>query len=90
MRTTWTSWNTNDMQDAAASEARAGFGALKAQERYFLGPLPYYGAFAEYKEHVANCPVCKRDEFSDCPEGAELLDIAGTGITEQADLALSN
>lgn len=90
MRTTWTSWETDDMQDAAASEARAGFDALGVRERDFLGPLPYYGAYAEYEEHVANCPVCKQDEFSDCPEGAELLDIARTGIGEQADLALSN
>lgn len=90
MRTTWTSWKTDDMQDSAASEARAGFDALRAQERYFLTSLPYYGAYAEYEEHVANCPVCPQDEFVDCPKGAELLDIAGTGITKQADLALSN
>lgn len=90
MRTMWVNWDVNDMQGMADSEARAGFDALRAQERYFLGPLPYYGAYAEYEEHVANCPVCKQDEFSDCPEGAELLDIARTGIGEQADLALSN
>lgn len=90
MRTTWTSWKTDDMQDAAASEARTRFDALEAPERYFLAPLPYYGAYAEYEEHVAGCAPCQQDEFSDCPEGAELLDIARTGITEQADLALSN
>lgn len=90
MRTTWTDWKPDSMQDAAASEARAGFNALKARERYFLEPLPYYGAFAEYEEHVAGCAVCQRDESTDCPEGAELLGIARTGIGEQADLALSN
>lgn len=90
MRTTWTSWKTGDMQDTAESVARAGFNALEVRERYFLGPLPYYGAFAEYEEHIANCPVCPQDESIDCPEGAELLDIARTGITEQADIALNN
>lgn len=90
MRTTWTDWKPDSMRDAAASEARAGFDALKARKRYFLAPLPYYGAYAAYEGHVAGCPVCQQDEFTDCPEGAELLIVARTGITEQADLALSN
>lgn len=89
MRTMWASWDVNDEARAEAA-ARAGFDSLKARTRHFLTPLPYYGAYAEYEEHVAGCAVCKRDVFSDCPEGAEMLDIARTGITEQGDLALSN
>jgi len=41
MRTTWTDWQSSDMQDAADAEARAGFDALKATARHFLTPLPY-------------------------------------------------
>ncbi len=90
MRTTWTDWQPSDMQDAAEAEARAGFDALKATARHFLAPLPYYGAYAEYEEHVANCTVCPQDELVDCAEGAEMLIIARTGIEEQAVLALGN
>lgn len=90
MRTVWVTWGVDDMQDAADSEARAGFDALKATARHFLAPLPYYGAYAEYEEHLANCPVCTQGVFTDCPEGAELLAVARTGIGEQADLALNN
>lgn len=90
MRTVWTKWDVNDMQSAADSEAHAGFDAIKATARHFLAPLPYYGAYAEYEEHVANCTVCQRDAFTDCPEGAEMLGIARTGIEEQAVLARSN
>lgn len=90
MRTTWTTWDVNDMQDAADAGARTGFDALGATARHFLAPLPYYGAYAEYEEHLADCPVCKQDTFTDCPEGAELLAVTRTGIGEQADLALSN
>lgn len=90
MRTVWAKWGTEDMQDAAGAEARAGFDALEATARHFLEPLPYYGAFAEYEEHLANCPVCSQDALTDCTEGAEMLAVARTGIEEQAGLALSN
>lgn len=90
MRTTWTRWTLDDMQDAAESEARTGFDALAAPARHFLAPLPYHGAYTEYEEHVAGCTVCQQDEMTDCPIGEELFTLARIGLSEQQRLAASN
>lgn len=90
MRTTWTDWKPDDMQDAAESEARTGFDALDAPKRHFLAPLPYYGAYAEYENHVAMCAECQSSITAECPEGAVLFSTARVGLDEQRRLAASN
>jgi hypothetical protein len=89
MRTTWTKWNLDDMQDAAEAHGHVELDALAVPERDLIATLPYYDAFAEYRDHVVGCTVC-RDTQDDCPEGAELRRIARVGLEEQARIALNN
>lgn len=89
MRTTWTEWNPQTMQEAAELEARVAFEELAPAERDFITTLPYYGAFGEYRDHVVGCDLC-RDTQDDCPEGGALRKTARTGLEEQTNLATYN
>ena len=90
MRTTWTDWDLDDMQDAAEAEGLAGLDSVPIPERDLLEPLPYYGAFSEFSDHVTGCPACIDDSRPDCSEGTALMEIARVGIVEQRIIALSN
>lgn len=89
MRTTWTEWNPQIMQQAAETEARVAFDDLAPMERDLIATLPYYGAFGEYRDHVVACSVC-RDTPVDCPEGGTLRKTARIGLEEQALIAAYN
>lgn len=90
MRTTWETLNLDDLQDAAASEARTGFDARGVPERDFVETLPYFSAFDEFRWHVTDCRDCLDDGRPDCSEGVRLRDVARVGLGEQHRLAASN
>lgn len=90
MKTTWTGWAPDDIRDAAEAAAREDFAALGAPARHHLAPLPYYGAYAEYEEHVTRCAECLRAVESDCPEGEVLFSAARVGLGEQRRVARNN
>lgn len=90
MRTTWADWRLSNMRDAAESEARTGFDALDVPKRDSIATLPYYGAFTTYRGHVAGCADCREDSRTDCPEGAEMLSAAGSGLRVQSRIAARN
>lgn len=90
MRTIWTSWDLDDMQDAAEAEGYVSLGALVVPEVRLVAPLPYYGAFSDYQAHVAGCPDCRRDDRPDCREGGASLEVSRVGVTEQHRMAEQN
>lgn len=90
MRTVWTDWKPADMRDAAESEARVGFDALRVPVLHPVAALPYYGAQSEYEDHVESCAVCGRSVTSGCSEGEALLETVLIGLGEQHRSAVSN
>jgi hypothetical protein len=90
MRTTWASWDLDDMQDRADEEGHVGLDVLRVPVRDFLTTLPYYGAFAEYRDHIVGCAECREDSRTDCARGETLRTVARVGLEEQARIAESN
>lgn len=90
MRTTWESWDLDDMQDAADAGAYVEMDALPVPEQTLVETLPYYGAFSDYRDHVVGCADCREDSRPDCAKGAGLLEVSRIGVTEQHHMALDN
>ena len=89
MLTRWTCGDLDELRGTAEIKNQAALDDLRTPERDFVTTLPYYGAFAEYRDHVVGCATC-RDTEDDCSEGGELRRIARVGLEEQARIALSN
>lgn len=90
MRTIWMSWDLDDMQDAAEAEGHVSLDALAVPEQQPVESLPYYGAFSDYRAHVAGCADCRRDDRPDCREGEASLEVSRIGVTEQHRMAAFN
>ena len=89
MRTQWLETTLTDMQDAADAEGYAGITALGTPSHELAVSLPYFGAFAEYHEHITSCRECLHNAIG-CPEGEALLEVSRVGVTEQHRIAESN
>lgn len=87
MQPMWECADLDIMQDAAEAEAHVSLDGLRTPEQDFVTTMPYYGAFAEYRDHVAGCTGCAG---TDCPEGEALRKTARVGLEEQARIALNN
>lgn len=89
-QTTWAEWSPGAMRDAAELEGYADLTALGVPERRLVESMPYHLAFDDYAQHVTACAGCRRDDRTDCTEGAALLEVSHTGLEIQQRMAAQN